>query len=187
MTADTTYTVFHGHSKLLQGTLHTVLKDLKKRQDQLDPHFPLLIFDDQTGKTVDFNLRDPLPEVASPAEPKRTGAGRPKLGVVAREVTLLPRHWEWLEQQPSGASATLRRLIDEARKAQPERERILQSQTATDRFMLAIAGDLAGYQEASRALYARNLDTFREQIKAWPADLQQHALKLSEGAFAPES
>ncbi|GEM46225.1 DUF2239 family protein [Deinococcus cellulosilyticus] len=185
MDQNPTYTVFHGTSLLLQGPLSTVLQDLKKQQGQLDPHLPVLIFEDQTGRTVDFNLQDPIPGPAP--EPRRTGAGRPKLGVVAREVTLLPRHWEWLERQPSGASATLRRLIDEARKAQPDRERIQQAQAATDRFMHAIAGDLPGYQEASRALYACNAELFREHIKNWPADIREHALKLSEGAFLQES
>ncbi|MFY0534142.1 DUF2239 family protein [Nannocystis pusilla] len=53
------------------------------------------------------------PRLAAEEPPARTGPGRPKLGVVSREVSLLPRHWEWLERQPSGSR---RRCADSSRR-----------------------------------------------------------------------
>jgi hypothetical protein len=47
-----------------------------------------LIFHDQTGKQVDFDLRGSIREVLERVAPKpvRTGPGRPRLGVTSREV-----------------------------------------------------------------------------------------------------
>jgi hypothetical protein len=113
---------------------------------------------------------------AVPVKPR--GPGRPKLGVVAREVTLLPRHWEWLAAQPGGASVTLRKLVEIARKRDQNLGKIRQAQEAAYSFTVAVAGDLPGFEEASRALFAWDLDRFSQLIAAWPADVRDHALAI---------
>ena len=134
----------------------------------------LLCFEDQSGKQVDFNWREPV-KVS-------TGPGRPKLGVVSREISLLPRHWEWLEAQPSGASAAIRRLVDQARAMPGEKER--QGRAATGRFLTAMAGNLSGYEEATRALYAGDLVKFVSLMAGWPEDIQEYAARLAGAARA---
>lgn len=184
MTTLPTYTVFQGQRRLLTAPLHDVLTFLKG-DFQRDPTLPLLIFDDQTGRTTDFDLRGTLEEVLdrhAPAPP-RTGPGRPKLGVVSREVSLLPRHWDWLESHPNGASATLRRLVDEARRADPAAERRRLAAQSADRFLTVLGGDLPGAEEASRALYAGDGAGFRAVVEAWPEDLRLHALHLAAPAL----
>ncbi|AIZ44010.1 hypothetical protein QR90_01015 [Deinococcus radiopugnans] len=179
-----TLTVFQDYERLLTAPLPEVLTLLKTRERGAAP--PPLTFDDQTGRQTDFDLRGTLDDVLeryAPA-PAKTGPGRPKLGVVAREVTLLPRHWEWLEGQRGGASAALRRLIDEARKADPDGERRRAAMAATDRFLGVIAGDLPGYEEAGRALYAGNGEAFEAQLQGWPEDIRSHALYLAAPVFA---
>ncbi|EYB66636.1 hypothetical protein DEIPH_ctg079orf0017 [Deinococcus phoenicis] len=189
MEETTTYTAFHGHQRLATGELRPLLTQLKAQQEQLGAHLPLLIFEDRTGRQVDFNLRGTLEEVLEREAPlpRKAGPGRPKLGIVSREVSLLPRHWAWLEEQPSGASAALRRLIDEARKQNPEQERVRQAQAAADRFLGVMAGDLPGFEAASRALYARDLAGFREHSQPWPEEIRAHALYLAAPAFGPET
>jgi uncharacterized protein len=178
------FTAFAGTTLLASGSLDTILPAVKAQFDQ-DPGTMILIFEDQTGRQVDFDLGGSLPEVLARAIPERvrSGPGRPKLGVVGREVSLLPRHWEWLEQQPSGASAALRRLVDEARKRDPEEQRARLAVEATGRFLTAMAGDFAGYEEAHRALYRRNREQFEERIREWPADIRRHLGRLTDGAF----
>lgn len=184
MDSAATLTVFQGHNRLLTAPLPEVLTWLKAREAADAP--PPLIFDDRTGRQTDFDLRGTLEEVLerhAPA-PARAGPGRPKLGVVAREVTLLPRHWAWLEGQRGGASAALRRLVDEARKADPDGERRREAMAATDRFLGVMAGDLPGYEEAGRALYAGDARTFEAQVRGWPQDIRTHALYLAAPDFA---
>ncbi|HBO77357.1 MAG TPA: DUF2239 domain-containing protein, partial [Cupriavidus sp.] len=106
--------------------------------------------------------------------------GRPKLGVVAREVTLLPRHWEWLAGQPGGASVALRKLVEEARRAGSEKDRMRQAHERAYHFMLAIGGDLPGFEEATRALFSNDASRLRELIGGWPADVRDHALHLAD-------
>lgn len=186
MDENTTYTAFHGDRRLATGDLRFLLTQVKEQQDHLD--LPLLIFDDRTGRQVDFNLRGTLEEVLDREAPlpKRAGPGRPRLGIVSREVTLLPRHWAWLEDQPGGASAALRRLIDEARKRDPERERVRQAQQAADRFMAVMVGDRPGFEEASRALYARDAASFQQHSGAWQEEIRAHILHLAAPAFQPD-
>lgn len=105
--------------------------------------------------------------------------GRPKLGVVSREITLLPRHWEWLNRQPGGASAALRRLIDDARNAHAEKDSQRAATEATYQFMQAMAGDLPGFDEACRALFAHKQSAFLLQTQAWPDDVQAYLHQLS--------
>jgi len=154
---------------------------------------PIIIFDDTTGRPLDLDLRGSereiiarLPQPASPpdettdaaaAEPR--GRGRPKLGVVAREVTLLPRHWEWLGAQPGGASVALRKLVDEARRVSGDVDRARAARDAAYHFMSVMAGNLAGFEEASRALFADDRRRFVGLIAGWPDDIRDHVVKLA--------
>ncbi len=115
------------------------------------------------------------------------GPGRPKLGVVAREVTLLPRHWDWLNSQPGGASVALRKLVDDARHANADKDTIRQSQEAAYRFMSAMAGNLPGFEESARALFAGNETKFRELTGEWPEDIGRYAQKLASAALHQRS
>lgn len=146
----------------------------------------LLVFDDATGAVVDL---DPRETVAAPALEDGTGEpdaprgrGRPRLGVVAREVTLLPRHWDWLASQPGGASVVLRRLVEEARRREDGKLQARARQAAAYRFLSAMAGDLPGFEEAARALFAGDADGFAQRMAAWPADVRGYALRLAAGA-----
>jgi hypothetical protein len=123
---------------------------------------------------VDFDLRGSLDEVLARALPTDTakGPGRPKLGVSAREVTLLPRHWEWLEAEPQGASGTLRRLVEAAMKSAPAESRARQRREALSRIVTAIAGDRPHYEEATRALFAGDTDAFERLVARWPKDIR---------------
>ena len=182
-------TAFSGPRKIAQGPLVDVALAIKA----LAREEPVTIFDDRTGKVIDLDLRGSAAEVVSrlakqggPAEGKaqREGApaprGRPRLGVVAREVTLLPRHWEWLARQPGGASQALRRIVDEARRSAGCKAEAAARQERTYRFLVAVAGDLPGYEEAIRALFAGQHDAFAARMAGWPGDISQHALHLAE-------
>jgi uncharacterized protein len=174
------YTAFAGHKCLASGNLGALLAQLKGHLDA-GGDASLLIFEDETGRQVDFDLRGSLEEVlarAAPAVP-RPGPGRPRLGVVAREVTLLPRHWEWLEQQPNGISAAMRRLVDEARKREPDKESARLAREAAGRFMWAAAGDFPGFEEASRALFAGNRQRLKDLTCEWPVDIREHLMRLA--------
>ena len=170
-----TYTAFAGFRQVSTGPLENLLPELRSWLDQ-GANELLLIFDDLTGKQVDFDLRYAPP-------PARTGPGRPRLGVVSREISLLPRHWEWLEQQPSGASAAIRRLVDEARKRDPGKQQARLAREAAGRFLSAMAGNLPGYEEATRALYAGQAGRFEELIRDWPPDVLAHAQRMAQGSF----
>ncbi len=176
------YTAFAGERQIAAGRLVEMLPQLKRWVDDRQSELPL-IFDDQTGRQVDFDLRGTVAEVVARAIPPR-GPGRPKLGVVPREISLLPRHWEWLEAQPNGASAAIRRLVDEARNREPDRQRARQARDATSRMLTALAGNLPEYEEATRALYAGDGAAFRERIARWPADIRNYALRLAEPALS---
>ena len=148
------------------------------------------VFNDATGERIDLDLRpeaDLPPSPAAAAEAPQASAtrpvGRPKLGVVAREVTLLPRHWEWLGSQPGGASVTLRRLIDESRKAGDGRANVRTSRENAYRFMSEMAGDFAGFEEASRALFAGDKPKFEGQVARWPEDVRVQLAKLAAAGW----
>jgi hypothetical protein len=159
-------------------------------------HTAVLIFDDESGRQIDFDLRGSEADVAErltrsddddldhndPAKARQPG--RPKLGVVAREVTLLPRHWDWLASQPGGASAALRRLVEAARGANASSDIARRSREAADRFMMAMAGNLPHYEEAARSLYAGERERFWKMTQSWPADVAAHARRLAAGAFS---
>lgn len=184
------WTAFQGDKRIAGGSPVEVVTALKAEETS-----GVLIFDDATGRLVDLDLRGDVEEclarlptgAESSVEPTERRPGRPKLGVVAREVTLLPRHWEWLNRQPGGASVALRKLVESARAAGDPDNRKRQAQEAADRFMQALAGDQPGYEEAARALYAGQADRFADLVAPWPKDIRDHARHLAEGAFATSS
>ncbi|WP_394764298.1 DUF2239 family protein [Phenylobacterium sp.] len=149
-----------------------------------------LVFEDATGRLVDLDLRgsaeDAVARVRSPAEPPRPARGRPKLGVTAREVTLLPRHWSWLATQPGGASAALRRLVDQARRASGGADAARQAKEATYRIMTTLAGDRPGYEEAVRALFAGDLVRLTALASAWPKDIADYVGERAPNSDAPQ-
>jgi hypothetical protein len=189
------FTAFDGPRRLVSGSLPKVALTVKKWSDG-GSSSPILIFADSTGRAIDLDLRgtdreilqrlpqpagsaDPPPTDPSPGEPR--GRGRPRLGVVAREVTLLPRHWEWLGAQPGGASVALRKLVEEARRVNGDRDRSRAARDAAYHFMSAMAGNLPDFEEAARALFADDRRRFVGLIAAWPADIRDHTVKLAFG------
>jgi hypothetical protein len=178
-TTEPTYTLFAGDHQVAAGMLQEVLPKAKELQDARDER-QLLLFENATAEQVDFDMRGTLDEVLRRAmpPPSKPGPGRPRLGVVSREITLLPRHWEWLEDQPNGASATLRRLVDEARKRDPGRQRARRATEAANRFMTAMAGNRPNYEEASRALFAGEIERLRQLTQDWPEDVRAYLQQL---------
>jgi hypothetical protein len=188
------FTAFEGQRRLVSGPIAEVALAIKGATRPATS--PIAIFSDATGRPVDLDLRGsnaevlarlsalspPAQEEAVSNEPR--GRGRPKLGVVAREVTLLPRHWEWLSAQPGGASVALRKLVEEARKASGDRDRHRAARDAAYHFMSAMAGNLANFEEASRALFADDRRRFTSLIAPWPVDIRDHAVKLAYGDHA---
>ncbi len=157
---------------------------------------PILVFDDETGRVVDLDLRAitsdeiappqvqsgaPNESAVAPAPHENRSRGRPKLGVVGREITLLPRQWDWLATQPGGASVVIRRLVDQAKRASEGLQSRRSAQEAAYQFMNAIAGDLPGFEEALRALFADNSALFQDHIAAWPKDIRDFASQLGFG------
>ncbi len=183
-------TAFAGKRLLRRGPLAEVALAVKAAPEAGEN---VLVFDDASGRLLDLDLRGDDAEIlarldvpGTPATPvpdaPAKGRGRPKLGVVAREVTLLPRHWDWLAAQPSGASATLRRLVDEARRRDAPQQQRRAAQTAAYHFMQALAGDLPDYEEATRALFADDRAGLEQMTAGWPPDVRTHALRLAFGA-----
>jgi hypothetical protein len=197
MTLERTYTAFAGDQIIISGALNPMLLRVKECLDAGEPR-PVLIFEDQTGIQVDFDFSGTPEQVlvrlpshplfarseATPRVP--TGPGRPRLGVVSREVSLLPRHWEWLEQQPGGISGALRRLVEEARKRMPGKERARLIREAASKFMWAMAGNLPGFEEASRALFAKNGERLQALMSNWPEDIRGHVQRLLAESVALE-
>jgi hypothetical protein len=148
----------------------------------------VFIYDDATGRAIDIDTRgtnEQIEERLAPVAEEPRGRGRPRLGVVAREVTLLPRHWDWLGTQPGGASVAIRKLVEEARRTSGDRDRNRAAQEATYYFMSAMAGDLPGFEEASRALFANDRRRFGELIAGWPEDVRDHAIQLAFSDLDP--
>jgi hypothetical protein len=177
-----TFTAFAGDRRLTAGDLVTVGLAAKAASEAGEK---VLIFEDATARVRDLDLRGSESEVRerlaageAPAPVKR-GPGRPKLGVSAREVTLLPRHWDWLAAQPGGASAALRRLVDEARRTGDGASRIRQGREAAYRFITTLAGNRPGYEEATRALFAGDGARFTAETQGWPKDVRDHAWTLA--------
>lgn len=185
-----TYTAFDGNKLIFQGSLTDVVLKIKKRLGK-EINSSILIFSNSTGNVIDFNFhgleRDVQRRlevfVTEEAQTFNTGPGRPKLGVISREVSLLPRHWEWLATQTGGSSATLRNLVEEAKKKSENGNQIKQAQERTYKFMFAIAGDFEGYEEVLRALYKKDEITFLEKIENWPKDIQVYLKDISKPVF----
>jgi hypothetical protein len=196
-TATPSFTSFDGHQRIAAGSLP--VNGLAVKQALAAGRAgPLLTFCDQTGQVVEIDIRGSDAEILARLTPEGSqhqaseaaltdsetsgaprGRGRPKLGVVAREVTLLPRHWDWLATQPGGASVTLRKLVEEARRANVDRDRQRRANECAYHFMSAMAGDLAGFEEASRALFANDAAKFRQQTEAWPVDVRDYVRSLA--------
>jgi hypothetical protein len=190
---------FEGSRCIAKGDILDVVQVVKSHIDA-DENASILIFDEATARIVEVDFRGGMADVrerlevrtkragepVKSVEPETRKPGRPKLGVVSREITLLPRHWEWLGSQPGGASVTLRKLVEEARKRNSGKDRIRKAQEIAYRFMNAIAGDLPGYEEALRALYAGDSVRFEEYVGAWPEDIRDHTLTFAKEAFSKE-
>jgi hypothetical protein len=199
---------FADDRRIAAGPLDEVARAVKAMSDAR-PHARLLVFNRQTSAPIEIDCRGSVAEVlarvartaitanapameasASDATPveeaARSGPGRPRLGVVAREVTLLPRHWDWLASQPGGASVALRKLVDQARRSSQSADRKRAAQESAFRFMSAMAGDNAGYEEATRALFAGDGDRFAALIADWPGDVAAHLRELASAAFTAD-
>ena len=196
-----TYTAFAAEQRIATGPLIEVALKAKAWVEAR-PEATVLLFDDETGEVIDVSLSDspallekrlkqrfadPLATEGQEDEeqpaPVARGRGRPKLGVVAREVTLLPRHWEWLDSQPGSASVVLRRLVEEARRTHANRDRRQKAQNATYKFLVVMAGDRMHFEEAIRALFADDRSRFQRLTATWPIDIRRHAERLSAEAF----
>ncbi len=198
--SDLNIVAFQGDRLLGEGTLEQVIPEIRAAESA-DNTTSVVVFDASTSELLGLDLRGSVDEVIArttaavsggetPAGPatddsadQPRGPGRPRLGVVAREVTLLPRHWDWLTVQPGGASAALRRLVDQARSANSGRDRVRRAQESAYRFMSTMLGDAAGFEEATRALFAGDRDRFTTQSESWPPDLRTHARRLAAEAF----
>ncbi len=179
----TTYTAFAGDKLLVSGTRDEMLAKVRKAASRGETA-PILIFEDATGRQIDFDMRETAAGAAGTDVLKdaRTGPGRPRLGVVSREVSLLPGHWAWLEQQSYGISGALRRLVDQAMKHEPEKERARLAREAVAKVMWVLAGNLPGFEEASRALYAEDRKRFDALIRPWPKDVRKHLARMLRAA-----
>ncbi len=183
---------FSAGTLVAEGDLHHVAARTKAAIDRGELG-TIQLFEAATSRQIDLDYRGSLEAVLSrlerrdeqPAEaaPPNRPRGRPKLGVVSREITLLPRHWEWLARQPGGASVTLRRLVDIARRGDDGAIRLRGARERVYRFMSPTAGDLPGFEEVSRALFRGDREGFAAGIAGWPVDIRRHLLELAEDAF----
>jgi uncharacterized protein len=186
---------FEGDRCFASGDLRDVARAAKEILDR-DKDASILVFDGRTGGPIEIDFRGSIDDVLArlpdapgalaaevAAQPAPRGPGRPKLGVVAREVTLLPRHWEWLAQQSGGASVALRRLVEEARRANKDKDRIRHARETAYRFIAAMAENKPHYEEVARALFSGDAGRFEAWTASWPADVRDHARRLAAAAF----
>lgn len=178
------FTAFAAHRRLITGTLADVTLAVKHASGS-----SVLVFDDATGRVTDVDTRGTDDEIVARLAPERVpepprGRGRPKLGVVPREVTLLPRHWTWLAEQPGGASVALRKLVEQAVRQSGAADRQRRARDAAYHFMSAMAGDLPGFEEASRALFAGDSARLAAEAAAWPEDVRVYSLRLLDSGGA---
>lgn len=189
-----TWIAFAQHKQIALGAPRDVAARVKAFTDA-QPDVPLVVLDASSSHTIELDLRgslatvlkrlpEPATEAPSPTDAMPRGPGRPKLGVVAREVTLLPRHWNWLGTQPGGASVALRKLVEQAQRASQAADRQRVATESAYRFMHAMAGNEKGFEEASRALFGGQLDRLKEVVAKWPRDVRYHLLTLAGLALA---
>ena len=175
--------VFSSDRLIARGPLGEVLAEVRAAAADAAP----LVIDLATGRVVDLDLRGTLDEAKArltPApEPEKRGPGRPKLGVTAREVTLLPRHWGWLAGQPGGASVALRKLVEGALREAEGPDRARKAKEATYRFITTMAGDLPGYEEATRMLFAGDGAGLEAAVEGWPDGVRETARRMAAGAW----
>lgn len=180
---------FAGPNMLAFGPLREVAASVKQQLDT-DPNLSVLVLHGETSQPIELDLRGSVADVVARLEPVELPSarkvGRPKLGVAAREVTLLPRHWDWLARQPGGASVTLRKLVEAARRETEGAGTITEGRDALYRFMAAVSGNAPDYDEVSRALFAGQKARFLSLIANWPNDVQAHLQHLSRRAFPDE-
>jgi hypothetical protein len=189
---------FSGPVRVATGDLSDVVVAAKAFMEGADCHSNVLVFDAQTSEPVEIDFRGTVEDVAARYLPAQAelepdsqpelslprAPGRPKLGVISREVTLLPRHWEWLALQSGSASVTLRRLVEQARLEGSGADRCRRAQDSAYRFMIVLAGNEPGFEEATRALYADQAERFTELTGTWPDDVRDHARELAAAAFS---
>jgi uncharacterized protein len=196
--SETAAIAFDGDRRIAAGDLHNVARAVKETLARR-PEAQVLVFDSRSGAPIDIDFRGTVDDVlarlpspaghaaatpnAEPEFPPSRGPGRPKLGVVAREITLLPRHWEWLARQSGGASVAIRKLVEDARRTGEDKDGIRQAREAAYRFMSAMAGNAPHYEDAIRALFADQPAAFEKLIAQWPQDVRDHASMLAECAF----
>ena len=202
-THQTRGTAFAGSRRIASGELAQVALTTKEIIDRGE-RAPIVIFDDTTSEPIEVDFRGTAEDVLkrleerkakvatvnAPAHPPHSvprGPGRPRLGVVAREVTLLPRHWEWLNSQPGGASVALRKLVEEAKRSNVGSDRVRLAHEAAYRFMSAMAGNEPGFEEATRALFLGNQERFGELVESWPIDVRDRAIELATAVFEGQS
>ena len=198
-------TAFAGSRRIATGDLAEVALRAKQVIDSGEPA-PVLIFDDFTSEQLEVDIRGSAKDVlarleksagkdqpkdvsAKSGEDATPGPGRPKLGVIGREVTLLPRHWDWLNSQPGGASVTLRKLVEAAKRASAGQDRARVARESTYRFMAVMAGNLPGFEEATRVLFAKKKDRFKDfekRIRVWPRDIRRHVIQLMKETIRME-
>lgn len=180
-------TIFQGNRRIAAGTRAEAVETLR-RLEAPPSGDGFRVFDDRTGQAIDLDLTDAGADsaAASPPRARPPRRGRPKLGVVSKEVTLLPRHWAWLSTQRGGASATLRRLVDMARKEAEGSDRVRAARDAAYHFLNEMAGGRPGYESALRALYAGDAAGFAAAMSAWPADVAAHAAALAADGLGAE-
>jgi hypothetical protein len=187
---------FDGDRRIAFGNLREVARAAKATLDR-HKDASILVFDGHTSGPIEIDFRGAIDDVLArlpqdtsgpdaaedAALPAPRGPGRPKLGVVAREITLLPRHWDWLARQAGGASVAIRKLVEEARRSGEDKDRVRQAQDAAYRFMSAMAGNKPHYEDAIRALFADDRARFEKLIAGWPGDIRDHTVKLADPAF----
>jgi hypothetical protein len=173
------FVLFIGSARVAQGARPDIVRALRQAGDRPEPP---LVFDLETGAQVDFDITGSDADIAARYGEGERGRGRPKLGVIAREVTLLPRHWDWLNTQRGGASAALRRLVDAARRDDGGATEAASARAAAYRLLSAIAGDWPHFEAAARALFADDFATFEALTAGWPGDVVAVALARWRGA-----
>lgn len=102
-----TFVAFSSGVCIARGSLPMVAVEVKRATDAGAPR-AIQVFDAETSEPLDLDLSGTIDDVErrhqvdnasmhgqqpDDAGRPRPARGRPRLGVVSREVTLLPRHW----------------------------------------------------------------------------------------------